>query len=572
MRRLLAPLLALGLVAGVIAAPAAAAQRPLVYVVVIDGLDGDTVEAGKAPFVSSLLAGEGAHSTYFPASRSVMPAETNPNHTAMMSGAFPGASGIPANGFALYAPLETEDSCSPAGPFDFNAIPTETSGESAGCPRAEFVFEAIRRSAKRRSIATAAIFGKPKLGRIFAGRNANPNRRDVDYLWAPCASGPDDDYCGDVPVNPVSGYALDDDTVMDRVIASIEDGIPFRGASKRPDLTFVNLHQVDSAGHASGRGLLYDAAVGLADDEIEDLVTKLRERDEWRRTVLVLLSDHSMESTPQHLNMTGEFSAAGISDDRFLVVGRESAELVYVNRRDPGRFGLLRQLRATALATPGVAEALYRAPNPADGGRRHTVGAVHPDWHSAGRRSGDLLITGDPGTAFSEPESFSNPLPGNHGNAATRDNFLSVISGGPLVRQRTVQGPSRASKPQNVDVAATVMGLFGLFRTADDHGRFLAPAFFRGRLPRPARPRLRIARRAAGAVTVSWPAPGGGRWDVQRSAPGGWVVARTDSRTAGLVLRGAPGARRCARVRARSAAGVTGAWARRCVFLGRSPA
>lgn len=359
---------------------------------------------------------------------------------------------------------------------------------------------------------------------------------------------------------------------MDRVIASIEDGIPFRGARKRPDLTFVNLHQVDSAGHASGRGLLYDAAVGLADDEIEELVTKLRERDEWRRTVLVLLSDHSMESTPQRLNMTGEFTDAGVPEDRFLAVGRESAELVYVNRRDPGRFELLRQLRAVALATPGVAEALYRVPNPADGGSRHTVEAAHPDWHSAGQRSGDLLITGEAGTAFSEPGSFSNPLPGNHGNATTRDNFLSVISGGPLVRQRTVPGASRASRPQNVDVAATVMGLLGLFRTADDHGRFLVPAFFRGRLPRPARPRLTIARRAASAVAVSWPAPEGGRWDVQRSSPAGWRFARRNSRTAGLILRGPRGTRRCARVRARSAAGVAGSWARRCLILGREPA
>ena len=46
------------LVALCVAAPAAGAtERPLVYVVVLDGLDGDRVEAGKAPFISSLLRG-----------------------------------------------------------------------------------------------------------------------------------------------------------------------------------------------------------------------------------------------------------------------------------------------------------------------------------------------------------------------------------------------------------------------------------------------------------------------------------------------------------------------------------
>ena len=38
-------------------APAAArAERPIVYAVVIDGLDGDRVDEGKAPFISSLLS------------------------------------------------------------------------------------------------------------------------------------------------------------------------------------------------------------------------------------------------------------------------------------------------------------------------------------------------------------------------------------------------------------------------------------------------------------------------------------------------------------------------------------
>src|SRR6187551_647557 len=72
----------------------AAVQRPIVYAVVIDGLDGDKVDEGKAPFISSLLGG---HATYYRESRSIMIAETNPNHTAMMTGAYGNASGFPGN-------------------------------------------------------------------------------------------------------------------------------------------------------------------------------------------------------------------------------------------------------------------------------------------------------------------------------------------------------------------------------------------------------------------------------------------------------------------------------------------
>ena len=56
--------LACAAVALAAAGPAAAAQRPLVYIVVLDGLDGDRVEQGEAPFISSLLAGQGASATY----------------------------------------------------------------------------------------------------------------------------------------------------------------------------------------------------------------------------------------------------------------------------------------------------------------------------------------------------------------------------------------------------------------------------------------------------------------------------------------------------------------------------
>jgi Type I phosphodiesterase / nucleotide pyrophosphatase len=467
-------------------AAADAARKPIVYVVVIDGLDGDSVEAGKAPFISSLLAGQGGRGAYFPGSSSVLPAETNPNHTAMMTGAEPGRSGIAANAFALYAPLANADTCEPAGPFDFSAMPTETSGESPTCPWAETIFEAVRRQAGTRRPSTAVVMGKPKLGRIFDVDYRG--RRAVDHLWAPCTSdtSEDDSYCADVPTNPITGYAQDDATVMDEVIRTATEGIRFRGRTRRPAFTFVNLPQVDTAGHVLGRGPLYETAIGLADDQIERLVSTLKARREWDRTTLILVSDHSMDTTLQKVNAMSRLTGAGIPESEFLAVQNGSVDFIYLaDRRAPRapRNELLKQMRAAALASPGVADALYRRPNPRDGGRRHTAARSDDGW-TAGARTGDLILTSEPGWAFSDPGPLDNPLNGNHGAPQTADNFMAVTGGWSKIRTRRLAGDRPRARPTNADVAATVMRLFGLKAPADSTGRALSAAFRPGALRR----------------------------------------------------------------------------------------
>ena len=80
---------------------------------------------------------------------------------------------------------------------------------------------------------------------------------------------------------------------------------------------------------------------------------------------------------------------------------------------------------------------------------------------------------------------------GNHGGSLTRDNFLAVIGGGDLVRQRTLADDAAPDfddtllnprQAENVDVAPTVMRLLGLRPPADSRGRFLRQAFRIGEL------------------------------------------------------------------------------------------
>jgi len=459
----------------------ALANKPIVYVVVIDGLDGDAVEAGNAPFISGLFEGTGGNGSYFPASRSVIPAETNPNHTAMMTGALPGKSGVAANAFAIYGPLANEDTCETTGPLDYSMLPNETSGESPTCPQAETIFESVRRQSGKRHPLTSVVMGKPKLGRIFDVTYRG--NRAADAIWAPCDDTPEDDsYCESVPTNPATGYALSDTVVMDEVIDQVENGITLKEKQRRAKFTFVNLPQVDSAGHATGRGLVYDLAVGLADAEIERLADALKESGEWDRSAILLVSDHSMDTTPTKVSLTSEIEDAGVPGNAFTVVQNGSVDFVYLaDRKAPRRERneLLATMREAILGTPGVTEALYRKRNRADGGKKHTIRKAQPDW-SAGKRTGDIVATSDAGVAFAEPNLAGNPLVGNHGAPQTADNFMSVIGGWPKIRTGTVDGNSKRALIRNNDVASTVMRLFGLAAPKNNVGRPIKGAFEKG--------------------------------------------------------------------------------------------
>ncbi|CAA9471177.1 MAG: hypothetical protein AVDCRST_MAG30-119 [uncultured Solirubrobacteraceae bacterium] len=535
MPRLLVTLLAFAALVAVPSGAAAQAPAPadpggaLVYVFVLDGLDGDRVDRGGAPFLSSLMAGQAdARSTYFRESRAIMIAETNPNHVAMATGAYGNRSGIPGNAFAVYGRPPDGDSC-PDGPLDESKPPVETSGESPSCLRAETMFATAQRGPDPGRIVTAGIFGKPKLSRIFAGK-ADPQRFDADYLWTPCVRQDDDTpYCKQVPNRVFDEYALLDATVMDEVLRTVRQGVPgdgrtFTGGGSRPNLTFVNFPGVDNSGHGTGAGAEYDRAILSADDEIERFVAQQKQLGLWNRTVMVVLSDHSMDSTPEKTTLAQRFNAAGISSSAYEIVQNGSAALVYLtNRTSPDRFTLLKRMREAAtnganplsqLAGPPAVEALYREPNPADGDQANTLDGRHPAWRLTGERTGDLVVYSQSNTSFNDP---INPLAGNHGGPQTRDNFFAVVGGSDLVNQRAIEGAQdplfddterNPAQAENVDVAPTVMRLLGRPAPAQSEGRFLAEAFRADRLapqvvPRPVVP-------GTGPGPAPTPTPGAG--------------------------------------------------------------
>lgn len=528
-RLLLATLASLALPAAALAAPADNG-RPLVYVFSLDGLDGDLVDDGAAPNLSALLAGQGARATLFQESRSIFVAETNPNHTAMATGAYGDTSGIPGNEFALYGQPVAEpeepslgadtgvpagDSCVIPGGPDETKPPVTTSGESAGCLTAETFFQTVEARADRDELVTAGIFGKPKLARIFSGRRLDPRRYDADYLWTPCAplpgSGDSPPYCeAGVPARPTDSYALDDSDVMDEVLRTVREGVrgdgrtftrPTTGAATRPNLTFVNFPAIDSAGHLTGASAVYRQMVADVDADLKRFVDQQKALGLWERTTIVVLSDHAMETTVMKTTLGTRFAGNG-PDGSYEIVQNGSAALVYLtNRSAPKaeRDALLRDLRAAALAGnlaggPPAAEALYREPNALDGGDEHTVAKVHPAYRIAGARTGDLIVNAAPDAAFNEG-AVGNPLQGNHGGGQTRDNLLAILGGSPAIRQGRVTGIRKAplfddtllnpDQAENVDVAPTVLRLLSRPAPAQSQGRFLEQAFDLAQVPPP---------------------------------------------------------------------------------------
>ena len=343
-----------------------------------------------------------------------------------------------------------------------------TSGESPTCVLAENAFTALERQAPDNRFTTAFVTGKPKLARLFASEEVNPGTYDADYIWAPCDD--DERYCHpDVPTDPISGYSSSV-SVMDEVIRTTREGVGDEGVQRLPDFTFANLPAIDGAGHTYGRSSSnYKAAVGEGGDLIERFVDNQKKLGIWRRTVMMIVSDHGMDDTPQtsKISLQALLTANGISSSDYTIVGNGGAAHIYLtDRGSAGAPELLARMRAALVASPSINEARYLAPNPADGGEANTIAAATPPWFLGGENSGDIVISTVPGVGVLEASSASafpiNPLQGNHGSTFTRDNFWLIAGGGRLIRDRPSPFPV-----SNASAAPTALRVLGAEPPAD---------------------------------------------------------------------------------------------------------
>jgi hypothetical protein len=455
MRRdtLLVGLAAMGLVAvpSLQAVAQSAPDKTRVVVLVLDGLNIE--EVPLMPFVSSLAA-EG---TYYTESRSVMIAETTPNHAAMVTGVYPDRSGIVANNFPDPQTGEVVDN-----------------GDT-GLLEADSLFSLVARQCPQ--LTTAAVTSKDYLFNLMEHDRTGDGMRDADSNFA---------NLDDPTFIPGVGITPDERTMTEAIRVSRE---------LDPDFQFVNLGSIDRTGHVDpvggattptgSRPAVRDVQRTLTDTYVRAFVEQLKADGKWDSTALLITADHSMDwSLPTStVSLFPRFQADPLLMGEIAVAQNGGAALYSLrDRTSPQAPERLKRMREIAVATDGVDEALYRVPNPLDGGEEHWVGRVHPDWHQTHPRSGDLLVTVEDGRRASEPGPVSNPIPGNHGMSSTV-RIPTIVTGGIETVRRTVPGEPdpfvRADdQAENVDMAPTAAWLLGV-QPPDGgfDGRVLSEAF-----------------------------------------------------------------------------------------------
>jgi len=407
------------------------AEPVRVVVLVVDGLDPEDVNALDSPNIQALREG----GTWWEQARSIFVAETIPNHTAMMTGAYAKRSGIPVNTFwSRRADDEPVDMQDPV------------------LLKAETMFTAIQKQCP--DLRTAAILSKTYLHGIFSGDGDGDGNVDADFLWEPG------------PIIPESDHAPDTATT-EAVLGEIPNS---------PDLMFVNLGDVDRSGHVDPSGVQDPAIRRLAlqntDVQVGRIVDALEAEGLWESTVMLLVSDHSMDwSAPgDFISLDEVFAADPRTADRYVVVQNGGVDNVYLQPGTKNKNKVLKAMHSLASETDGVEHVFYRTKNKRDPKGQRLLKV----WKMHSRRVGDLVAFAAPGRRFSDPDSTSNPIPGNHGHPITRHSVALVAGGSPLVLQQSI-APSDpdavdpfndtkalSEQSEQVDIGVTVARLLGV--------------------------------------------------------------------------------------------------------------
>ena len=373
----------------------AAKGRKRVYVLVVDGCRPGEIRRATTPNLEDLrVTGQ-----QFPNATSMPIMETIPNHTMMMAGARPDRTGVPAN-----------------------SVYDRELGEVREMDRpSDLKFPTVITRLNRAGFTTMTVLSKTYLYGIFRGQ--------ATYQWEPPEKF----------TIPVSEHVPDIIT-MDAAIGMIQE--------HDPNMTFINLGDVDRVGHSDFTGSFAEVlaarkvALKNTDDQVGKFVTMLKDSGRWKNSVVIVLADHSMDwSEPDNIvNLSPKLEADPKLKGKVAIADNGGADLLYWTGGDAGRAAAVQRMREIALATPGVL-------------------SVHaPSTLRLGREAGDLVVYCEAGWRFSDPTFRDNPIPGNHGHPPTKPIPFFISGGSPLVRTNSTS----AERARTIDVAPTVGEVFGL--------------------------------------------------------------------------------------------------------------
>jgi ectonucleotide pyrophosphatase/phosphodiesterase family protein 5 len=450
--------------------PALASPPERIYVLVVDGLRPFEVRESLAPELTALKE----KSTWYEEPRAVFPAETLPNHAAMMTGVVPSRSGIVGNKY------QRDDIGSAGGVYM----------QEPSMLRTDTLVTRLERACGS-GVFTATTLSKLYLWQLFQGEQptsppAPGNQLEADFHWRP------------QPVIPVSDHAPD--------AATMEAFTPWARTTSTPQFAFVNLGDVDRAGHADEGGTnltggepgepserrtdtFHQTAILDTDMLVGRFIDELENEEWWDETVLIVLSDHGMGWATHERwidlqdwlvipRKTGTGNYAANID--YVIVNNGAADSLYFrNQPQVDQDAIIDRIREH----PGVERVLTDRQKPPTG---PGLASEHrrSDYGLEDRRAGDVIALAKPEWSFNPGEASTNPVPGVHGHAVTQHGTLFVTGGWPglatvgpgAASQRSVPGqqvwpvgdaPLRPELgPGPMSIAPTVAMLTGLGETA----------------------------------------------------------------------------------------------------------
>ena len=431
-------------------APAATDGPLRVYVITVDGLKPDEVTPELTPNLWALRSG----GTWYDQARAVFPAETLPNHVAMMTGVQPERNGVLGNQFFVPNKINSERRTRHYMQHPF-FLESDT-----------LVTRLERSCADDGGVDTATVQSKTYLEGVFQGEPLNPadpmRQLEADFHWEAPAHVPQSDHIFDA-------------LTMDAFRTWIEQ----RESSGLPQFAFVNLGDVDRAGHADEGGYthpngltpLRQGAIEDADAQLGLLIDDLKKRDAWDDTIMIVNSDHGMDWGPQQnrIDMSAALQAHGLTNNtdaqsaHFAGIGSGGAGLIYVHQPVE-----IPQIAKWIEAIEGVEFIATKEPVPGENyASLAEMGLDHPN-------APDIVLFAEKGWHVDDT-NHQNPLPGNHAHPITQRSTLMVGGGhaaladASVVQGEPVYDPTRArlfappdGGPGNMSVAPTVAELFGL--------------------------------------------------------------------------------------------------------------
>jgi predicted AlkP superfamily pyrophosphatase or phosphodiesterase len=473
-------------------ARAEAQTRPLVVVLVIDGLRPDMIRADIMPNLERLKR-EGV---WFANAHSVFPTVTRVNSASISTGTAPSEHGIVSNTMLVEGvspkPFDTSNYLNLVKLAEVSGgrtLPVRTMAESLEAGGIRFVAISSGSTGGAFLMNPQAPSGNGVLinGSLVEGsRVAFPDKVNQEILKG---FGSEKSDAG------ISSVLWTERVLRDYVIAELHPGVIVDWMTE-PD---GSQHQF---GVGSPQAL---AALKATDEQIGLLLGKLRERGAERTTDIIVTADHGFGAEPDPVDLNGALQATGKAGD-VIVANNGASALLYVKNHS---LDVIKSVVGQLQKTDGV-DLIFTSAAAAKGGVVECVADQERGWiqgtfslelihECSPSRGADVIVTfqwsseknafGFPGTQKIATTETRRGVPGRSGHGGLNPFMVHtpMLMWGPDFRRHAVVGAPVA----NYDIAPTLLKLEGLTVPSTMSGRVIAEGFAKGGTKEPT-PRMRL--------------------------------------------------------------------------------